>query len=369
MSVKDDTSPLFFASLRPCALALRFFARVLVAPAIAAAGSMGTASADEPPRAASSTIAVLCPPGDRFGLRLVAELESLGLTAVVVDPGEARVSRAALEASARRVGAIAAIRAVPAEGGAEVWIADRVTGKTVLRAVPAAPDAAEPDAALALRAVELLRASLLEAALPRAPQGEVPATPEIRAKLDLPAPEALTPIEAPVFRFAFGLGPLLTPDSGLAPAAALDVAFAWMPAEHLGAMLFATIPMSRPGVSATHGSVDLAAGLGGVGMRFQLTSRANRWAPTIDLGMAAVGLQSNGSGHAGFTAGSAFTFTFAPFLRTGLAFAPTPRFRLRADAQGSFGVQDASLQIAGQQAARWGRPALLFTLGADVGLF
>jgi len=337
---------------------------------------MGTARADEPPRATSSpTIVVLCPPGDRFGLRIVAELESLRLTAIVVDPGEAPASRAALEASARRVGAIAAIRAVSADGGAEVWIADRVTGKTVLRAVPAAPSAAEPDAALALRAVELLRASLLEAALPRAPQGEVPATPEIRAKLDLPAPEALAPREAlappeaPVFRFAFGLGPMLTPGSGLAPAAVLDVGFAYMPSEHVGAMFFATVPLSRPRISGAQGSVDLAAGLGGLGVRVLLASRASRWAPTIDVGIAAVGLQSDGSGSAGFTSGSAFNFTFAPFLRTGLAFAPTPRFRLRADAQASVSVQDASLRIAGREVATWGQPALLFTLGADVGLF
>ncbi len=316
---------------------------------------------------APSTIAVLCAPGDRFGLRLVAELESLGFAAVIVDPGDAPASRAALEASARRAGAVAAIRAVPAERGVEVWIADRVTGKTVLRVVPTEGDV-EADAALALRTVELLRASLLEISLPAPPAGEVPATPQLRARMDLPPPAAPAMPAAPVLRIAIGFGPMGSP-GGLGAAGVLDLGVAWMPSDHFGATLFAVIPLSRPDVAGAPGSADLAAGLGGLGARFLLATRASRWAPTIDTGLAVVGLASKGSANPGFTSSSAFAATAAPFVRFGLAFAPTPRFRLRADLLGAVLVQAASVQLAAQQFATWGRPVGLFSAGVDFGLF
>jgi hypothetical protein len=335
----------------------------------------GPARAEE----ARSIIAVVCAPGDRFGLRLVAELESLSFAAVVVDPGDAPASRASLEASARSAGAIAAIRAVPSEHGVEVWIADRVTGKTVLRAVGGEGSLPEPDAALALRAVELLRASLLEVALPTPPTGEVPATPDIRGRVKMallplpppvapPAREAPPPQEAPVFRIAIGLGVMASP-GGLGPAAALDLGVAWMPSEHFGATLFAVIPLSRPDVQGTPGSVDLAAGLGGVAARFLLTTRASRWAPTIDAGLAVVGLGSKGVANAGYTATSVFAATAAPFVRIGLAFAPTPTFRVRADVLGSVVVEGVSVELATHEAATWGRPMGLLSAGVDVGLF
>ncbi|WP_437485574.1 hypothetical protein WME75_01225 [Sorangium sp. So ce1014] len=90
----------------------------LAAGAALAAG----AHADEVREEAPSTLAVLCPPGDRFGLRIVAELESLGFRTEIVDPAAEPATRASLEASARRAGAIAAIRAVRAGRGVEVWI-------------------------------------------------------------------------------------------------------------------------------------------------------------------------------------------------------------------------------------------------------
>jgi hypothetical protein len=348
---------------------------LLLASALAAAAvPAGVARAEETRSDAPATIVVLCAPGDRFGLRLVAELGALGFAVVTVDPGDTPASRTALEAAARKAGAVAAIRAVLSEGGVEVWIADRVTGKTVLRAVESEGATPEPDAALALRAVELLRASLLEVALPTPPRGEVPATPEIRAQVALPPPpappppEARAPDAAPVFRIAIGLGAMASP-GGLGPAAALDLGVAWMPSEHFGATLFAAIPLSRPDVEGAPGSADLAAGLGGLGARFLLTTRASRLAPAIDAGLAVVGLASKGIANAGFTSGSAFAATAAPYLRFGLAFAPTPRFRVRADLLGAVVVQGVSLQLAEREAATWGRPLGLLSAGVDVGLF
>ncbi len=341
---------------------------MLAAAVLVAALPSRLARAEAPARReAPATIAVLCAPGDRFGLRLVAELEALGFAAVIVDAGDAPASRPALEASARRAGAIAAIRAVPSAGGVEVWIADRVTGKTVLRVVTSDGDGSEPDAALALRTVDLLRASLLEISLPAPAVGDVPAPQDLRARMALPPPEAAPPPPAPVLRVAVGFGAMGSP-GGVGPAGVLDLGVAWMPSEHAGGTLFAVIPLSRPEVTGAPGSADLAAGLGGVGARFLLTTRASRWAPTIDAGLAVVGLASKGVANPGFSSGSAFAVTAAPFLRAGVAFAPVPALRLRADLLGAVVVQDVEVKLASRQAATWGRPVALLSAGVDFAL-
>jgi hypothetical protein len=183
-----------------------------------------------------------------------------------------------------------------------------------------------------------------------------------------PAREAPPPQEVPVFRIAVGLGVMASP-GGLGPAAALDLGVAWMPSEHVGATLFAVIPLSRPDVAGVPGSADLAAGLGGVGARFLLTSRASRWAPTIDAGLAVIGLGSKGVANTGYAGSSVLAATAAPFLRVGLAFAPTPRFRVRADLLGGVVIEGVSIELATHQAATWGTPLGLLSAGVDVGLF
>src|ERR1035437_9780285 len=94
--------------------------------------------------------------------RLRAELGAMGFDLVEMLADDGAPARAALEENARSLGAIAAVRLVPSGGGVEVWIVDRVTGKTVLREIvrPEGPSG-EADAMVAMRAVELLRASLL----------------------------------------------------------------------------------------------------------------------------------------------------------------------------------------------------------------
>lgn len=315
------------------------------------------------------TIAILCEASDRFGLRVVAELEALGLRAVIVDPAAAPPSRASLEAFARKAGAVAAIRAVPSEGGVEVWIADRVTGKTVLRQLAIEGGAPDPSAALAIRAVELLRASLLETTLPAAPAGEVAAPPALREKLQLPEyPTAPEKVVIPTLRFSVAPGALVSP-GGVGAAVSLDVGVAWMPSEHVGAAAFVAIPLTRPSVEGAAGSVDLWALLAGGGVRFLLTTRASTWAPSADLGVMAVSFKSAGKPNPGFTAGESAATAAAPFARAGVAFAPTPQLRLRADLLAGVVAQEVALQVKGQQVATWGRPLFLASAGVDFGWF
>jgi hypothetical protein len=105
---------------------------------------------------------------DRQGavVQLRAELETAGFEVVVQRSGAADSARA-LDQAAHDADAFAAITVFDIAGGisGDVWVTDRVTGKTLLRRVEATDD--EASRIVALRAVELLDASLVELDLPR----------------------------------------------------------------------------------------------------------------------------------------------------------------------------------------------------------
>jgi len=66
------------------------------------------------------------------------------------------------------------------EGKVEVWVADRVTGKAVVRELDA-PEGGTSDAAVAIGSVELLRASLMELHSGEPAHGDAPATEKLQS--------------------------------------------------------------------------------------------------------------------------------------------------------------------------------------------
>jgi hypothetical protein len=323
-----------------------------------------TARADKP----RPTVVIVCPPDDRFGLRVRAELEALGFKTVVTGEEAAPASRASLEGAARRAHAIAAIRGVPADGGVDVWIADRVTGKTVLRHVEGEPASADREAALAIRAVELLRASMLETSLPRRPPGEVPAEREIREQLQVPALAHSVP---PDVRVAVGLASVAWSPGGFGPASSFALDVAVMPSEHVGVFATGAATLTSPEVrSGMLGSATLSLVVAGAGARFVFTPRESTWEPFADAGLAAVFLRSQGtSASPGLVPGVATGLAAAPFTRVGLAFAASQSVRIRGDLLVGVIGQGVTVQIGGRPAASWGLPFLLPSLGIDFGAF
>jgi hypothetical protein len=104
-------------------------------------------------------------------VRLRGELVSAGFDVRVIDPPLDGDIRASLErvAAGPDVEAVVAILGDalrdPFEDSAELWVIDRVTGKTVTRRVPSQPGSTRAAEILSIRALELLRASFLEVAL------------------------------------------------------------------------------------------------------------------------------------------------------------------------------------------------------------
>ncbi len=183
--------------------------------------------------------------------RLRAELESAGFEVVIVRV-EQPASRDQLEATARRTESFAAIALIRPAGGeaVDVWVIDRVTGKTVLRRIEAPTASAETGSILAVRAVELLRASLIELHLRTTPSGEIEPEPEVerfaelpkeavppprpepvppKPKPEKPRPVAPPPRPAPHYAFGLALEGVVSP-GGLDLAFAPGASFFWQPA-------------------------------------------------------------------------------------------------------------------------------------------
>lgn len=101
-------------------------------------------------------------------VRLKGELTSAGFETAIVDGAPAARgaadSRADLEQLAARHGADAVVAIVGdlSPDSVEVWVIDKVTGKSVVRRVPFEPGSERASKTLAIRAIELLRSSFLE---------------------------------------------------------------------------------------------------------------------------------------------------------------------------------------------------------------
>lgn len=311
-------------------------------------------------------------PGDRVAVRIRAELKALRFEVDDADLGPGPPAREPLAEAARTRGAVAAVRLVPSGAGVEVWIVDRMTGKTVLREIIADdPRSPTASATIALRVVELLRASLMELDAPRAPPGEV--TPPAAAREMIAAPHPVAPepalpaIPRPLASFELGPALLLSP-GGARPEGALFAAVHLWPPRRLGATLFVAAPVIPASVAGPEGSASLHLGLLGVGLRALLAPPDARWAPSVGAGFAALWVGYLGKPVSGYVGSSGDVFTAAPYLRAGVGVTVLPRLRLRADVLGGAALRRPAVRFGDRVAAVWGAPFFAPSLAAELTL-
>jgi hypothetical protein len=158
--------------------------------------------------------------------RVHGELTAAGFEVSVLAPAPALDVRTALETAGRElapIGAFAIVRA-PADNTAEIWVCDRMAGKSVIQSVrldsSGAPGQPSRAVVLAVHAVELLKASLAQywlASVPRAPRppagGDVasPSPSHVTAGLAVEAGVgwldnvgAVTAVWQPIVRASYG---------------------------------------------------------------------------------------------------------------------------------------------------------------------
>jgi hypothetical protein len=352
------TSPTWFfgssTTLRNVALRLR--PALVLAVAIVALVRGRALAADEEPR----VIVVSSDPDSTRCRRLAAELRSLGLSVVSMLPVTDAAPDVALPALARREHAMAAVQVLTLALKEQVWIADRVTNKTVLRELPRnslRPD--QTDDSIAVGVAELLRASLMEVNSESHARGDYAPTPRVR-ELAYPSVVRAGASSSVWAAASAGVQPGLR-GSGRAWIAQAGGAWRTNAGFGLEAFLVATvIPSSVAGLA---GEAQLSSQWVGVGPLLEWPARSGRLHG--ELGIAIVGSRVVARGERvllRFIPAQETGYSPGLYLHGGPAFG-VDRFQLRLDIGVLFLSSPAIIHLADQRAAVWGAPAAHLTLG------
>jgi hypothetical protein len=309
-------------------------------------------AAEEPPR-----VALIEDPAERTIFpRLHAELTALGLDVRTVAKNEnEQLPRDIIEA-ARATLAVAAFRIVVEGDRADVWIADRVTGKVVLREM--LPRGATIDGrVVALRAIELLRVSLMELDVRRTPPSEPPPPVALTERSGL-----LQDLE----RFSLVAGPsVLWSPGGCGPGIGIFAAAAWRPtwvgARLSGGSLLMPATLSRP------------EGRGEVTTRWLaldavLQPRASRiaWRPRAGVGIAALSTSLHGIPTGSRPAYQRTVYTLSPMVSFDLGRSLFSRARLGLGVAYLRPLHGIDILMAGNSVATYGRDIFLINLGLEI---
>jgi hypothetical protein len=244
-----------------------------------------------------SSVTVVSPPRaeplvEEAVIRLVAELHAAGFSVRVVEASPGGDGRAQVEATADAGAAepFATIAIVPTDRGAvaDMWVADHVTKKTLVRRVDTG-DAGATNAAsdLAVRSVELLRASLLEVGGAR--KEALPA--DLRAWIEPPQPppprppRQLASIEAAFAVLAGG-------SFGVAPLPFLRVACELPRSLSLRASVAPAVIAAT--LSSSAGTVALHQTVAALDLAYAFGLSRERFYPVISLGGGLYYLQFDG---------------------------------------------------------------------------
>ena len=293
-------------------------------------------------------------------VRLRGELLAAGFDAEVVELALGADVRASLErvapATSGPATALVAVVASADPGTAELWVIDRVTGKTVVRRVNAgAADPSRMSEVLAVRAVELLRASFLELAIGNAPGAE---TPVIAA----PAVErwATATLEESDWGWAIEAG-AGTADAVGGPwnvvlsVARIERAF--------GERFCARATFAGLGTETRVGTPGGYVGLSQTTLLLEGVVRfrhGRRIEPLVTVGVGTLRLGADSHEAAPYQAESGARWSTAADIGAGLRFPlRRHRFELGVEAHALFAQPYASVRFFDSEIARAGRPSLM----------
>jgi hypothetical protein len=321
-----------------------------------------------------------------------------------------------LEAVARRLGAIAALRVEVSPPAILLWVDPAVMPPGVSAETRVADPALDRDPALlALRAVEVLRARLVKVPLatlaaPPLPSPDASANDDASdaaepadastsddAALDAsaatapPEPPATSSLEAgvpalalptrspaddaapPVVRaervhsIGLSMAPaaLLSP-GGVPPALEIRLGGEWDPIPRIGIEALAFIPATAGTASAPDGSVDLRMLAFGGGVRGLITDPGSPFVLTLDGGASAVLLSFAGKASPPLRGAPGPRGPGAPPPPPTAAYRVHQVLSLRVDLLAAVVLPEPALRVDGKMIASFGLPAVLPSLGIEV---
>ena len=297
-------------------------------------------------------------------VRMHGELVSAGFDVQITASTPGADPRASLEqtASGNNVDAVVALLGDVSPGSVEVWVIDRVTGKSVVRRIPNQPESNRAAEILAIRAIELLRASLLEIAM--AGSGEPVVVPK-------PPPVAVTRFVDRALdsrrdsRWAIEVG-----GSGVASFDGVGPALLPMVRLDLALGSYVLIRATAAGlgtrarVQAQSGWADLAEQFGLIEAGVRLRPR-RRLQPFVSLGAGAQHTSAEGRASAsslyyqGHTAGR---WAFLADAGAGLRLSLVHHFEIALEVHAQLAQPYPAVRFLGAQVATSGRPDLLPSL-------
>ncbi|WP_437592960.1 hypothetical protein [Sorangium sp. So ce1000] len=318
--------------------------------------------------------------------RLRAELGAAGFEVVRVVRAPEGDVRAELERAAKEAGAFAAAAIVrsPAGATADLWIVDRVTKKTVVRAVEASGAAAP--SVMAVRAVELLQASLLEASLqePRgraADEGAAAVPNDVRRWMApvhrragmTPAPGRAgmlagvgVEVGLAALLSADGVGPALGPALRLSYGGGADGLGGALPAG-LAARLTLAGPALGPALDGALGTVSIRQEMAFLEAVWALDT-GGALSPVLSAGVGGIHLFVSGDPLPPLRSATGEVWSVAAALGAGAGLRLTERAALLVDAHAIFAEPRAVVTLGGERLGTAGRPTFAGFLGLLVRL-
>jgi hypothetical protein len=343
-------------NLLPCAWLTRKCQRwcarwVAVSLAAAIAFFAGTAHAQQ------ATLVLVTNHKDATIIPLLrSELESLGLRVETVDKRQNEVVARDLQRAAREHHAVAAIRVLVSSGTVELWIADRVTGKVVLRDVLAQGEGNKiSESTVALQAVELLRASLLEVEAPHPPRGEVTPPPALYNVVGYPESTA---------RLRLEISPaLLASIGGVSPldAAAFEIGYRVSP--YATAESFGAVSVVPGTIRDSIGTAKLHARSFTLGIEVHGRASATRWQPFARLGAGVLTVSAQGDASSPYVGYQRDDLDVAFIAAAGSRYRLTRNMALSATLHAIRALHPLALQFDDRTVARFGALVAVANIG------
>jgi hypothetical protein len=299
-------------------------------------------------------------------VRLKGELISAGFEVEIVDDaaeGErgGDDARARLERLAAQRGADAVVAIVGdlSPDSVEVWVIDKVTGKSVVRRVPFEPAAARASKTLALRAIELLRSSFLEIDLAaddrRSEPGAVPPPAVVRfVEMERRArhPETIG-VEV-------GGAALMSLD-GVGPAVLPVVRFDWSLRSWFVVQATLAGLGTRPTVDSQAGSAQVAHAYGLLGASFSFHA-GEEWRPFVTFSGGVLHMSVEGRADAPNQGHSVDQSSFLVDAGLGTQLRLPDRFYLSLAAHAQLAEPYLAVRFVEKVVATSARPNLLLSL-------
>ncbi len=290
---------------------------------------------------------------------LRSELESLGLVVETVDKGADEVIPRDLKLAAHDRKAVAAVRVLVSSGVVEVWIADRVTGKVVLREVMAEDAESKiSESTVVLRVVELLRASLMEVDAPHPARGELAPPPKLYDVVGFPDEAG---------RLRLELGPsVIVSAGGVGPSLAAQFEVGYRLLSQLTVRGFGAMSMLAGRIKAVEGSASVNTRLVGLGIELHTRVSESRWQAFARLGVGLLSLDSRGQTSAPYVGYERNDTGLAFLLGVGTRFRLTRNLAVSAALEGARALHPVAMQFNDKTVARFGTGVALGSLGIVV---